>query len=248
MASTAAKRILDHPDKDEIISKLIAGEHPDNVSIWLKDKYSGLSESEAKFILSSKALKVFTDDYLDLYDHIKQDLMKVKNLGNDDLDLSIKNNKSYQKRLETIVNDEVDLKLTIRKLIALIEGRAEQVFDRIQQNPGNMRSDRILIEWFNTLIAAVDKLDRMVNNTPDTIINNNVNITYKTIDDNINVVIEVIREVLSKMDIETSLYFMELFNEKINKLKEGHKPTTIPVESRLNEVKLLEEKILGFDK
>jgi D-ribose pyranose/furanose isomerase RbsD len=112
-----------------------------------------------------------------------------------------------------------------------------------------MRSDRILIEWINTLIAAVDKLDRMVNNTPEMVINNNVNITYKTIDDNINVVIEVIRDVLSKMDIETSLYFMELFNDKINKLKEGHKVIpTIPVESRLNEVRLLEEKIIDFDK
>ena len=32
-------RILNHPDKEEIIQKLLAGVSPNTVNIWLQEKY-----------------------------------------------------------------------------------------------------------------------------------------------------------------------------------------------------------------
>jgi hypothetical protein len=62
------------------------------------------------------------------------------------------------------------------------------------------------------------------------------------VDQHISVFHDVIKEVLSQMDLETSLYFMEVFNEKMNKLKVPDKdfPNT---EVRLAEAKLLNETI-----
>ena len=69
------------------------------------------------------------------------------------------------------------------------------------------------------------------------------NVTLQVVDQHISVFHDVIREVLSQMDLETSLYFMEVFNDKMAKLKmpeAGAAPTT---EMKLAEAKLLNETI-----
>lgn len=54
---------------------------------------------------------------------------------------------------------------------------------------------------------------------------------------------DVIKEILSQMDLETSLYFMEVFNEKMAKLKAPDKEPGTSSEMRLAEAKLLNETI-----
>ena len=62
---TGLKKILDHPDLEEIISKLLIGISSKDIHSWLKSKYTNVSES--KFVISEKALISFQDNYLDLY-------------------------------------------------------------------------------------------------------------------------------------------------------------------------------------
>ena len=73
---TGLKKILDHPDLEEIISKLLIGISSKDIHSWLKSKYTNVSES--KFVISEKALTSFQDNYLDLYNHIKNDLLKTQ--------------------------------------------------------------------------------------------------------------------------------------------------------------------------
>ena len=65
MNKNAFQKIKNHPDLEEIISKLIIGISVKDINEWLKAKYTLVSES--KFILSEKTIKSFQDNYLDIY-------------------------------------------------------------------------------------------------------------------------------------------------------------------------------------
>jgi hypothetical protein len=238
----SATRILEHPDKDEIISKLILIGSSSDIAEWLRAKYTNPGES--RFHLGEKVIKSFQDNYLDLYVAIKEDILKTKEMQispEQELELSVKNNKTYKEKMLELAGKEVDIKSMITNMIAAIETRAGQVFDSIQEDPRNMRADRVLIEWFDLLGGTLEKYHKLVNGAPDQIIQHNV--TLQVVDQHINVFYDVIREVLSQMDIETSLYFMELFNEKISKLKPPSEKDYSNPDLRLAEAKIINENI-----
>lgn len=242
MNKTNLDKILHHPDREEIISKLIIGCSSKDIHEWLFAKYTNANESS--LVLSERCIKTFKDSYLDIYTHIKEDILKTKqnlNLAPEEqLELAVKDNKTYKERMIELAGKEVNIKEMITKMIAAIETRAFQVLDNIENNPENMRSDRILIEWFDTLGNTLEKYHKLVNGAPDQVIQHNV--TLQVVDQHINVFHDVIKEVLSQMDVETSLYFMEVFNQKISKLKAPEKDQST-TELRLAEAKVINENI-----
>jgi len=245
MNKTSLEKILQHPDKDEIISKLIIGVSCKEVNDWLKNKYTNVSES--KFVISEKLIKSFQDNYLDIYNILKDDFAKTKTAINSSteqqLELSVRNNTVYKSKMIELASKEINIKDMIKNLCVAIETRLSQVFDAIQDDPNNIntRIDRLLIEYADTLGTLLEKYYKIVENGPDQIVQHNI--TLQAVDQHISVFHDVIKEVLSKMDIETSMYFMEVFNEKMSKLKmpsESHKVTT---EERLIETQLISETI-----
>src|ERR1700743_127849 len=102
-----AEKILYHPDKDEIITKLLSSVISDDISEWLVAKYS---ENEKKFILSKREINLFKDNYLDFYSIIKDDISKTKtNLSSgEELKNEIQGTPQYRKILEKYASDELD--------------------------------------------------------------------------------------------------------------------------------------------
>jgi hypothetical protein len=237
-------KILEHPDKDEIISKLIIGVEPKEINEWLKFKYINVHES--KFILTEKLVKTFKDEYLNIYNDIKEDLIKSKNSINnleDEINLSIKGNKKYKETIMGLAGKELDVKNIIIDMIRKIEFRANQVFDNIQEDPDNFKADRILIEWFDKLGTILEKYHKLVLGAPDQVIQHNI--TVQVIDQHIAVFHDTIKEILSVIDLETSMLFMEKFEQNISKLKSIMPDQTapIPVDVRLLEAQNINEII-----
>lgn len=245
MSKQVVNKILYHPDKDEIIAKLVLGISEKDINEWLSDKYSSLNEN--KFKISEANLKAFKEKYLDIYNTIREDLLKtqqmIKSNVEEDLSLAIKNNATYKNILIKTAENELDIKKMLATMIVAIETRAAQIFDEIQSDPKtiNTRNDRILIEYFDSLGAAIEKHAKYVLNTPDQVIQHNV--TVQHIDQHVHVLQDAIRETLADMDVETSLRFLEIFNEKMSRLKPPQEQKILPAEARLNEVKLLNEEI-----
>ena len=246
MNKTALKKILDHPDKDEIISKLVLGISPRDIYDWLKSKYTNVSE--AKFVIAEKSIKSFQDNYLDIYSLIQEDLAKSKialaTSTEDDLQLTDKNSPAYKTIMLKSAEEELDIRQTIKRMVVGLETRFAQVFDEIQEDPRNIntRIDRLMIDYAEVLGNLLDKCHKFTE-TPaaDQVIQHNV--TLQVVDQHISVFHDVIKEVLSQMDLETSLYFMEVFNEKMAKLKAPEKEPGTSSEIRLAEAKLLNETI-----
>jgi len=76
MAKSIADKIYGHPDREEIVAKLLSDVTPNDISEAICARYS--SVEERKFCLSERQIKAFKDDYLDFYTTIKNDLAIVK--------------------------------------------------------------------------------------------------------------------------------------------------------------------------
>jgi hypothetical protein len=244
--TTALHKLLRHPDRDEIISKLCMGISAKQTYEWLSVKYSNASEKQ--FVIAEKSLKSFQDNYLDVYQVLREEFSNAKialatGTSAEQLSLAVSENLSYKALVAQTVGQELDLKKAIGGLIAAIELRLGQVFDAIQEDPRNVNSrvDRVLIEYVDKLGSLIEKAHKVINNGPDQIVQHNI--TVQHIDQHISIFYEAIKRVLTKMDLESSMYFMELFNEEMNKLKDPNNRPIQPVEERLAEVKILNETI-----
>jgi uncharacterized protein YaaW (UPF0174 family) len=239
------KKILEHPDRDEVISKLIIGISPSDITDWLKAKYTSVSDS--KFIISENILKSFQKNYLDFYQDIQQDIAKTKLAVSDgtvdQLELAVKSNPTYEDAMLKLASGELNVELMMGKMALAIETRISQIYDIIQEDPRNIntKTERLWSEYIEKASNLLDKYYKWHENNATTVVQHNV--TLQVVDQHISVFHDVIKEVLSQMDLETSLYFLEVFNDKMAKLKMPD-PNAVPTtEMKLAEATLLNETI-----
>lgn len=248
MKENALRKIYNHPDRDELISKLTLEINPTEINKWLVEKYSSVGDKS--LIISAKLLKQFKDEYLDLYHNMKADIaslyeqpQELKKEVETEVKSLVQTNSIYRQKLEEYVDKELDIKNLVKNLVVAIEFRAAQVFDAIQASSGGAgKMDYVLINYMNSLVNVLEKYDAIINGGTDKIIQQN-NINIQILDKHISVFQNVIREVISRLDYNTSLLFIEILNEELNKLKPivdnaGH----APIDVRLNEIKDIEQR------
>jgi hypothetical protein len=242
MKENTLRKIYNHPDREEIISKLTLGVNAEEVHGWLSEKYAAVGDK--KLIFSVKVLKQFKDEYLDIYKQMRDDFALARQAQENiiqDMQASVQNNSAYRSKLNEYIDKEIDIKTMVKNMVLAIEDRASQVFDTIQKNPNNIKLDYVLINWFNSLTMILEKYDQIINGSPDKIIQQN-HINIQILDQHIGVFHKVIREVISRLDYDTSLLFVEILNEELKKLKPSTE-TALPIDVRLNEAKKLEEHV-----
>lgn len=244
MNKTSLKKFLEHPDKDELISKLIEGVKPKELHDWLQGKY--ISEAEKRFILSEDLLSEFKDKHLDYYVIFRNDVLATKGQStaiDKAVSTSLNRNKKYREKLMEYAGKETNIKDTIRQLVNKIEMRVDQVFEQIQENndPDDFKDDHTLIKWMTLLMEATEKVNKIVNEAPDQVVQHQH--TIQIADQQITIIIDTIKDILSKIDYEASLYFLEQYHERLGNLTapEEFKPTSADV--RLAEAKMLSDRV-----
>lgn len=248
-AKTILKSILDHPDREEIINKILLDISENDIHEWLEAKYSGISEK--KFIISKKNLELFKENYLDIYSILQEDIGKVKkNLvkasNEEELKLALDSNPTYKSLMLKAATTEVDIKKTVISLCALIENRMGAMFDQIQEDPNsiNTRSERVLMEWIRVMGEQLQFLYKVTEEPKNSAtIQNTYNI--EVTNSYISVIQDSIKETLASMDLEASFQFMEILNDKMLKLKQPGTDSQFNMsqEAKLAEVKIINEVI-----
>lgn len=223
--------IIDHPDYEEIVSKVVTGVSAKDICQWLKVKYP--DKEQKSLHLSQKRLQEFVNGHSNLMDVLKKDIVKIQKGEKVDNKLaeSLMNNKTVKERVVEWVDTQVDIKKFITELVLLARARMEQVFDAIQQNPTSTKPDYVLLKYFETLFLACEKFDRIVNNSPDQIIQHNY--TVQVMEQNVAIFQEAVRKTLAQMDTEASLQFVEILNEELAKLKRPEEVVTGKDEAQL---------------
>jgi hypothetical protein len=245
MSKKTFEKVYQHPDFDELVAKLTLDIPPKDIHDWLASKYT--TASEAKLVISEGTLKSFKDNYLDVYTLIAEDMRKTKQslaTGTENqLELAIQNNPTYKSKMMELANKEIDVRQMVAHLCVAIETRLGQVFDEIQSDPRNIntRVERVLIEYGELLGGLLEKYYKFTENPADVVIQHNV--TLQAMDQHISVFHDVIREVLSQMDLESSMLFMELYRERLTKLKAPATDPAMNTDMKVAEAKLLNETI-----
>jgi hypothetical protein len=245
-SSQSVKAILHHPDLQEIIGKISTNVSDDHIAEWLAAKYCDVKE--AHLALSKTAIKTFRNTYLDVYSIIQKDIQEtrvaVANNNQENLQLAVANNPTYKDALMNLVNQELDVDAIMSRMAVNIENRLGQVFDSIQEDPRNInvKLDRLVVEYAEVLGGLLDKYYRW-KSVPIAQTVNNTSITVQVVDQHISVFHDVMRDVLSQMDLETSLYFIEIYNQRMAQLKMPTPEKPVNTDVKLAEVQILNETI-----
>lgn len=234
-------KLYNHPDRDEIVAKLTLGITIKDINEWLKSKYD--QPGTKSFVLNVRALTDFKEEYLDLYNTIRNDALQLRASKEENTDpvAFVQNNSIYRQKLEEYLDKEIDLKQMLKNMIVAVEHRVSQIYDIIQKNPANTKPDYVLIQWLQTLANILEKQETILNGNSDKIIQQN-NFNIQIVDQHINVFQKVIRDVLSRLDYDTSMLFIELFNEEIKKIKQEN-IAQLPIEVRLEEADKLKQEV-----
>ncbi len=243
MAHSATDVILQHPDTQEIISKLLQGISPEDIHTNLQIRYQDIDK---KLVVSVKVLENFKKNSLNIYKSIQDDLRKISTSitrSDADLQLTLQNNPTYRQTLEKVANNELDIKTMLANMILATETRIAQIFDQIQADPDNVntRTERLFNEYLDRFQSAIEKWQKYIIQSPDQIVQHNVSIQH--IDSQMSIFHNTITRVLSQMDVESSLLFMSLYKEEMEKLQAPTEPQITPVEERMAEVKSIHDQI-----
>ena len=238
-------KLLTHPEKSLIIEKLLKGESPKDIAMYLKLKYTDVDQKH--LVLNQHMLKDFLDQHANLYEQIEKDIKdtkagKFKNTG---LSEAVINNKTYRERIADLAETRIDVEKSIERCILMIEQRLEQIFDKTQMNPLSTKNDHILIKIQETLLRGLDSYDKIKNNRPDQVIQHNF--TVQMLDQHVGLFQEAVREILMEMNPEDASKFIEKLSAKMEKIKapvessKSMKPPALPDISKLTKsVELIE--------
>lgn len=237
-----AKKILQHPDKDEIIAYLISKVPELEIAEKINSKYK--SDDNKKYKITASNLSLFKKEYLDVYKMIEKDIKLAKKEKEDSIpaDYNVKSS-AYKAKMLELADKEINIRDMIKNLCMAIEGRIEVIYEEISNSNTNSKTDTVLIGYANTLTNILDKYYKYTEGSGEGNIINNNNITIQVLDKHVAVFYETIKEVLANMDFETSLLFMEVFNKKMSKIKEPQEIQTINTDRKYLEVSAFAEEI-----
>lgn len=244
------QKLTNHPDNQEIITRLINGETPANVSNWLKSKYQKTDESHLRLPLAT--LKEFVDKYSPKYGILKKiALSQHEDKLDKEIAASLLNNKAWQQRVAELSEDELDLPRKLKQLISIMEARAEQIFDKIQENPGDTKKDYVFTKYLELLTNVIEKADKVINHRPDLRIEHTHSV--QIVEQQSVAMQEAIRRTLQRIGPEYTSLFFEFLAEEIDKVKpKDLAPAQINIQKENNDIDKLiranqevEGKLLG---
>lgn len=237
------QKLLEHPDVQIIIDKLSLGETPKDVSVYLKSKYDAPGDSHLR--IPANLLEEFVKTYGNTSEFVDKLIKDAKNNSLDNqISQSLLNNKTWKERLAQVVDDKINLEKKIVQLIALCEQRQEQVFDKIQENPGSVKLDYVMTKYFELNTMLLEKADKIINKAPDQRIEHTY--TVQMVEQHSNVIQEAVRRVISRLPPEQSSEFMQLLSEELSVLKTPqHQVMTTKMAEK--EISSFEDKVNVID-
>lgn len=240
-------KIIDHPESKEIISKLISGDSPKTVSKYLKDKY--LQPDESHLRLAANLLQEFLDHYGNQHEYVKKVIQRNNDTKLDKkIAESLLDNTPWKERIIKGIDQEINYINKLDGILTILETRAEQIFDMIQSDPENTKTDYIFTKYLELLMLAIEKADKIRNDKPDIKIEHTY--TVQMVEKQSMAFQEAIRRVLDRLGSDYSSLFMDLLNEEMDKLNPKNFDNVITpkqIEVERKSIEKLETKINKFE-
>jgi hypothetical protein len=209
-------KIVDHPEKTNIITKLVHGESPKLVAQYLKDKYQKPDEGHLR--IPAATLQEFLSSYGDHHGIVKKIIQKdVDSKLDRKIADSLMDTRAWKERLVDSVNTEFDYIKELNNVITIIKTRTEQIFDLIQNDPENTKNaDYIFTKYIEMLMFAIEKADKIQNDKPDIRIEHTHSVLM--VEQHTVAFQEAIKRTLDRLGPDYTSLFMDLLNEEMGKI------------------------------
>lgn len=260
----ADNKILNHADREEIIQKLLDGVSPEKINKWLISKYP---DDKSKHITSITVGK-FRKEYLNIDQEAARIIKRERQLQNASLphnpnalsfpdkpdeseeaySLRVKDtllsSPNYRDRLKGVVDAHLDAPRLMKELHALLEARIEVYFNEVAGNPkvaDVLKADKMFLEFValaKDLIGDFKKIENEYNAVPD-----EGTIDLNVVQEQIGIVRDVVKELLTELDPNLALEFMDKLNTRLSatKYQAYHPPNVLErvdrLSSQINQIK-----------
>lgn len=208
-----SSKVLRHPDKEEVIKKLLNGESVKEVEEWLKKKHP----RQKRLHVSYMTLQKFRAEHLNIKGEVLEDI-RNKRLQQDKEDvevaakIAIANSPHYQDKLNQIVSQEIDVARRLVEMDKLISSRIEHYYN-VLATGGSMKEDRIFIDYINTLKGIMQDWKKYIEGVADKKIEHNVSV--QVVDSQVNIIKEAVYEVLEELSPELVPIFIDKLGKKV---------------------------------
>ena len=244
-------KIIDHPEKKEIITKLVNGDSPKLVARYLKDKFS--KPDEAHLRVPATMLQEFLDSYANHHGYVKKIVQRSADSKLDKrIHDSLLDTRAWRERLENTLDKEINYIDKLDGVLTILETRAEQRFDMMQSDPESTKTDYVFTKYMELLMMAIEKGDKIRNDRPDVKIEHTY--TVQMVEQQSVAFQEAIRRVLERLGPEYASTFMDLLSEEMSKISpKDIDPTPPPqtpkqIEKERKSIDKLETQVAEFDK
>lgn len=215
-------KVFTHPEKEEIISRLLKGESVKGVEEWLRNKHP----RKRKLWVSYATLQKFRKDHLHLEGEVLENIKAAKREQDDtSLELEAKailaSSSSYQKKISEIANTELDSNRKILEMLTLVGSRIEYYFNAVNLTDGKdtMKKDRMFMDLLNTQKGLIQDWKKYVEGVADKKIDHNINVTV--VNEQITVLKSIIFEILQELDPELIPIFTERISTRLLDIQHG---------------------------
>jgi len=216
-----SNKVTRHPEREQIIQKLLNGESTKSVSEWLKKKHPKSKRLHISWI----TLQKFRKEELDLYGDTLADLKSArKQRDSEDRALEVKaivaNSSTYQEKINEIVSEELDVKKGLTQMYTLIESRMAHWFN-VASASGIDKDDKMFIEMVNLQKGVYQDWKKFIEGHADKTIDHNISI--EVVNDQVGLLRNIVYEVLQELDPKLIPVFIEKINSKMNGVDYGSK-------------------------
>jgi hypothetical protein len=254
MAKTIAEQIAEHPDFDEIVSKLASDIDTQIIFEWLESRY--VKSGDKGLIFHPRQLDTFKKEYLNFYNIVRQHTLQVasskgENATNVKIDNMLSKNQAYRKKLEMIVDNKIDTNKLIAETNVRIEHLTGLIYDKLMEDPENMLDPKLAKLWLEAIDKQGTWIDRFDKKQAAEVVTvSNQNISIEIVEKYTSALRNAIVKILSRMDMESSMELISEINAEIAKVKPDEAMAAANVEYSLSEVKTAHDavsaKLLGI--
>tara|TARA_Y100001938_G_C8061084_1_gene417302 strand:- start:950 stop:1633 length:684 start_codon:yes stop_codon:yes gene_type:complete len=207
-----SKKVLNHPDKEELIRKLLEGDSVKEVEAWIKQKYP----RRKRLHVSYMTLQKFRAEHLNLKGDVLEDIKNRRHeIDKEAVDaetkMVIQSSSAYQQKIDQIASNKLDVSKRLLEMDSLINSRLEFYYNLLE-NGGTLKEDKIFIEYINTMKGLMQDWKKYVEGIADKRVEHNININV--VNEQARILKETVIEVLGEISPELITVFVERLDTK----------------------------------
>lgn len=212
-------KILNHPDKDEIIKLLLEGHSVKSVEEFLLKKYPKKKRLQISYMTLQKFRKEHLNIKGDLLEDIKNKKLELNGeIKKEDVKTQLLKTNAYREKIEEIATAEIDVNRRLLEMEKLIASRMEYYYNLLSIG-GSIKDDRVFLEYINTMRGLLQDWKKYIEGFKDIRVENNINVTV--VNQQINIIKDVVCDILTELEPQNVPIFIEKVDKKLNSINEN---------------------------